>query len=120
MRPLYPLSISLRATGLGLTNTSNLCGYIFNSVMCGQAQDLPLQGFFGIELPKYFIKLHQTAPTGPRENIELLKYLFNLHQLAMPAPQNLIGSPTAPNLPPIKFKKLRSFQTNYAVFTNLI
>ena len=27
--------------------------------MCGQAQDLPLQGFFGIELPKYLTKLHQ-------------------------------------------------------------
>ena len=27
--------------------------------MCGQAQDLPLQGFFGIELAKYLAKLHQ-------------------------------------------------------------
>ena len=29
--------------------------------MCGQAQDLPLQSFFEMELPKYFIKTHLTA-----------------------------------------------------------
>ena len=30
--------------------------------MRGQAQDLPLQEFFGIALPKYLLKLHPTAP----------------------------------------------------------
>ena len=32
--------------------------------MCGQAQDLPLQSFSQMELPKYLFKLHETAPTG--------------------------------------------------------
>ena len=35
-----------------------------------------------MELPKYFLKLHQTAPTGPGEDVELPKYFLKLHQTA--------------------------------------
>ena len=34
-----------------------------------------------IELPIYFLKLHQTAPTGPGEDIELPIYFLKLHEI---------------------------------------
>ena len=43
--------------------------------MRGQAQDLPLQPFFGIELPKYFINLHLTSPCFDTE-LTLMTKLF--------------------------------------------
>ena len=39
-----------------------------------------------MELPIYFLKLHQTAPTGPGEDMELPKYFLKLHQTAPTGP----------------------------------
>ena len=39
-----------------------------------------------MELPIYFLKLHQTAPTGPGEDMELPIYFLKLHQTAPTGP----------------------------------
>ena len=39
-----------------------------------------------MELPIYFLKLHETTPTGPGENIELPIYFLKLHETTPTGP----------------------------------
>ena len=66
-----------------------------------------------VELPKYFLKLHQTEPTGPGENIELPKYFLKLHQTEPTGPGtetvviskiDTYGYTAKPNLPGLRWK----------------